>query len=160
MVNFKKEIDKDLIRYLLENYPEKVFKAYFDNFSGYVYFSKKAFQTALMQNFYKAGISIKDIAEYFGLPKNIVKIRLKRKHYPESIRNACKIFGFDVALNIAEKYDTYKVFLSKKTIDMVLAEDLIRAWKKPKKVANGLGIHIRKAQRIKKFLKDEYGEDI
>jgi len=160
MVNFKKEIDKDLIRFLIDNFPEKVFSAYFNNFSGYVYFSKKAFQTALMQNLYKVGIPIKNIAEYFNLPINIVKIRLKRKYYPESVKNAWKIFGFDNALSIAEKYDGYKVFLSKKAIDMVLAEDLIRAWKKPKKIANGLNIHIRKAQRIKKFLKDEYGESI
>ena len=153
-IQFTKEINKDIHRELMREDMDKFIKLWEEKKTIPVLFSKKAMEAWILKKIWHLLDNKKPICDKMGLSLDNCKKKLKRKTFPKSVTNLIDFYGETLAYQKSLRYNSLKIDLSWKIVELILAEELFKAGYSASKVSKMLGIHIRKSFRIKKRLKE------
>jgi len=139
---FTKEMNKDFIK---EIFPyEVIIKVALSKKDFTVCFYEKSTKAYIYAMLKKHNISDEIIYKLTKIKKST------RKQFSKCVKNLFIFFKPYVALENSIRYNSFRIKLTHRICATIIAEEMFKAGFTTKQVSAGLGIHIRKAQRIRK----------
>jgi len=153
-IMFTKEMNKDIHKNLMSENFDKFIKLWKEKKEIVVLFSKKSMEAYIIKKVWHLLDNKKPFCKKMNLSLELCRKKLKRKIFPQSVINLIDFYGEILAYKKSLRYNSLKIKLSWRVVELILAEDLFKAGYSAKQVSEMLGIHIRKSFRIQKRLRE------